>query len=96
MIRTLALAASAIALLAAAPAGAAEIRIQTQGKSPAALRAEIVKAASAVCWRDVRGDTLANYMYAPCVRASVNDAVSRLNNPELVAYNAANQTLASR
>ncbi|WP_165191720.1 hypothetical protein [Caulobacter soli] len=96
MIRTFMLTAAAVALFAAAPAGAAEVRIKTTGKAPAELRAEIVKAASAVCWQDVRGDTLASYTYAPCVRASVNDAVSKLNNPELVAYNAANQVLAAR
>ena len=96
MIRTIALAASAAALFAAAPAGAAEIHIQTQGKAPAALRAEIVKAASTVCWQDVRGESLATYLYASCVRASVNDAVGKLNNPELVAYNAANPAIYSR
>ena len=96
MIRSIVLAASAIALFAAAPAGAAEIRIKTAGKAPAELRAEIVKAASTVCWHDVRGESLATYLYASCVRASVNTAVSKLNNPELVAYNTANPAIYSR
>jgi hypothetical protein len=96
MIRSIVLAASAIALFAAAPAGAAEIRIKTAGKAPAELRAEIVKAASTVCWHDVRGESLATYLYPSCVRASVNEAVSKLNNPELVAYNAANPAIYSR
>jgi hypothetical protein len=30
------------------------------------------------------------------VRASVNDAVSKLNNPDLVAYNSANPAVFSR
>lgn len=96
MIRSIVLAASAIALFAAAPAGAAEIRIKTAGKAPAELRAEIVKAASTVCWHDVRGESLATYLYPSCVRASVNEAVSKLNNPELVAYNTANPAIYSR
>jgi len=96
MIRSIVLAASAIALFAAAPAGAAEIRIKTAGKAPAELRAEIVKAASTVCWKDVRGESLATYLYPSCVRASVNDAVGKLNNPELVAYNAATPVVYSR
>lgn len=96
MIRSIVLAASAVALFAAAPAGAAEIRIQTAGKAPAELRAEIVKAASTVCWAEVRGEALAGYTYPACVRASVAEAVSKLNNPELIAYNAATPVVYSR
>jgi hypothetical protein len=96
MIRSIVLAASAIALFAAAPAGAAEIRIKTTGKAPAELRAEIVKAASTVCWQTVRGESLASYLYPSCVRASVNDAVSKLNNPELLSYNEANPAIRAR
>jgi hypothetical protein len=96
MIRSIVLAASAVALFAAAPAGAAEIRIKTAGKAPAELRAEIVKAASNVCWQSVRGESLATYLYPSCVRASVNDAVSKLNNPELLSYNEANPAIRAR
>jgi hypothetical protein len=96
MIRSIVLAASAAALFAAAPAGAAEIRIQTAGKAPAELRAEIVKAASTVCWQTVRGESLASYLYPSCVRASVNDAVGKLNNPDLLAYNEANPAIRAR
>ncbi|MBO9556988.1 MAG: hypothetical protein J7515_00185 [Caulobacter sp.] len=96
MIRTFALAASAVALFAATSAGAAEVRIQTAGKAPAELRAEIVKAASTVCWQDVRGESLATYLYPSCVRASVNAAVSKLNNPELASYNDANPAIRAR
>lgn len=90
MIRSIVLAASAVALFAAAPAGAAEVRIKTAGKAPAELRAEIVKAASTVCWQDVRGESLAMYLYPACVRSSVNDAVAKLGDADLIAYNAAN------
>ena len=96
MIRSIVLAASAVALFAAAPAGAAEIRVKTAGKAPAELRAEIVKAASNVCWQSVRGESLATYFYPSCVRASVNDAVSKLNNPELLSYNEANPAIRAR
>ena len=96
MIRSIVLAASAVALFAAAPAGAAEIRVKTAGKAPAELRAEIVKAASNVCWQSVRGESLATYLYPSCVRASVNDAVSKLNNPELASYNETNPAIRAR
>ncbi|WP_165190468.1 hypothetical protein [Caulobacter soli] len=88
MIRSIVLAASAVALFAAAPAGAAEVRIKTAGKAPAELRAEIHKAASTVCWAEVRGTALAGYTYPSCVRASVQDAVSKLNASDETAYSA--------
>lgn len=89
MIRSIVLAASAIALFAAAPAGAAEVRIKTAGKAPAELRAEIIKAASTVCWAEVRGTALASYVYPSCVRASVQKATAQLNGSEDVAANPA-------
>lgn len=85
MIRSIVLAASAIALFAAAPAGAAEVRIQTAGKAPAQLHAEIVKAASTVCWAEARGTALASYVYPACVRASVEKATAQLNGTEVAA-----------
>lgn len=85
MIRTLVLAASAVALFAAAPAGAAEVRIKTAGKTQAELRAEVTKAASTVCWAEVRGTALASYVYPSCVKASVDKAVAQLNGQEDVA-----------
>lgn len=90
MIRSIVLAASAIALAVAAPVSAAEMRVKVAGKTAAEVRAEIVKAASTVCWQDIRGEALAGYMYPACIRASVNDAVAKINNPALSAYNAAN------
>ena len=78
MIRSIVLAASAIALAFTVPASAAEVRIKVAGKSAAEVRAEIVKAASTVCWQDIRGEALAGYLYPACIRASVNDAVAML------------------
>lgn len=90
MIRSFVLAASAIATLVAVPASAQEVRIKVAGRPAAEVRAEIVKAASTVCWKDVRGEALAGYLYPACIRASVNDAVAKINSPALSAYNTAN------
>jgi hypothetical protein len=95
MIRSTALALSALALIVAVPAAAApvaagQVRVQLAGKSAAQVRGEIVRAASTVCWQDVRGESMALYIYPSCVRASVNAAVSKLNNPAVSAYNTAN------
>ncbi|PHY13187.1 hypothetical protein CSW58_07435 [Caulobacter sp. B11] len=94
MIRSTALALSALALIVAAPAAAApaggQVRVQLAGKSAQQVRGEIVRAASTVCWQDLRGETMALYIYPSCVRASVNSAVSKINNPAVSAYNAAN------
>jgi hypothetical protein len=90
MIRTIALAASAIALTIAAPASASELRVKVSGQSAAQVHAAIVKAASTVCWQNVRGEAMAGYMYPSCVRASVNDAVAKIKSPALTADNAAN------
>lgn len=78
MIRTIVLAASAVALFAAAPAGAAEIRVSAAGKAPAELRAEIVNAASRVCLEEVRGTGTASQVYASCVRDAVNKAAAQI------------------
>ena len=51
---------------------------------------------STVCWKDVRGEALAGYLYPACIRASVNDAVAKLNSPALTAYNTANPAVVSR
>jgi hypothetical protein len=88
MIRTIALAVSALAVTVA-PVSAAELRVKISGKSAEQVRADIVKAASTVCWADVRGEAMAGYMYPACVRASVNDAVAKINNPQLTAANVA-------
>lgn len=84
---------AALASGAAGFAGAAEVRISTTGKSTEQVHAEIVKAASNVCWKEVRGEPMATYMYNNCVRHSVNDAVAQLGDTDLVAYNEANQGL---
>ncbi|PTS91171.1 MULTISPECIES: hypothetical protein [unclassified Caulobacter] len=89
MIRTIALAVSAIALTVAAPASATELRVKVAGKSAEQIRTDIVKAASTVCWQDVRSESLAGYLYPACVRASVNDAVAKIKSPALTAYNTA-------
>ena len=95
MIRTIALAVSALAVTVA-PVSASELRVKVSGKSAEQVRADIVKAASAVCWADVRGEAMAGYMYPACVRASVNDAVAKINNPQLTAANVAAGSVSAR
>ena len=74
MIRTALLAASAALLFTAASANAGEVRVKTAGKSAAALRADIVKAASQACGDEFGGDALAGYAYTGCVRDAVHRA----------------------
>lgn len=81
---------AALAAGAAGIAGAAEVRVSTAGKSTEQIHAEIVKAASTVCWKDVRGEPMAGYIYPECIRRSVNSAVAQLGDAKLVAYNQAN------
>jgi len=89
---------AALASGAASFAGAAEIRVPVAGKSAEQIHTDIVKAASSVCWKDVRGEPLAAYIYPQCVRKSVDAAVAQLGDTQLTAYNKANRplTLASR
>jgi len=89
MIRTALLTASAIALFSAASADAGEIRVKTTGKAPTELRAEIVKAARQVCWDEVRGEALASYAYAACVRDTVSRATAQISDAQEVAANSA-------
>ena len=70
----------------AGSASASEVRVHLAGKSPAAAHAEIIKAADTVCREDVRGESLAPYLYASCLRASVREAVNKSGDPQLVTY----------
>ncbi len=81
---------AALASGAASFAGAAEIRVPVAGKSVEQVHTDIVRAASTVCWKDVRGEPMAGYIYPECVRRSVNNAVAQLGDKQLVAYNKAN------
>jgi hypothetical protein len=98
MIRSVALALSALVLVST-PAAASEMIVKLTGKSAEQVRTDIVKAASTVCWKDVRSESLAMYLYPACVRASVATAVAQLNDPAVTSYNLANPAatqLASR
>ncbi|MDB5432479.1 MAG: hypothetical protein JWP35_3595 [Caulobacter sp.] len=89
MIRT-AVAALAAAFALAAPAFASEtVHISTAGKSPAQVHAEIVKAASKVCYADTLHEPLFTYVYAACVSQSVSRAVAQLGDSKLSAYHRA-------
>ena len=84
---------AALASGAASFAGAAEVRVSLAGKSTEQVHAEIVKAASNVCWKETRGEPMAAYLYPHCIRHSVNNAVAQLGDSQLVAYNKANPNL---
>lgn len=77
MIRTAILAASAALLFTAASANAGEVRVQTSGKAPAVLRAEIVKAAAQACGAEFSGTALHGYVYSSCVRDTVERAAAK-------------------
>lgn len=89
MMRTIAAAAlSVAAIAAAAPASAAEtgIRVQVAGKSAAQVHADIVKAASTVCYKQVAGEPMFATTYSYCVQDATRRAVAQIGTPELVAY----------
>jgi hypothetical protein len=94
-IASIALAAATLAL-GAVSAQATEIRVPVAGKTPQQIHADIVAAASQVCWQDSRGDSLRIYTYSACVRTSVARAVARIGDPALSAYSEANPATVTR
>ena len=78
------LAASAMALITASSALAAEQRVKVRGRTDAAIHADIVAAASSIC-REERGEHPYD-LYSHCVREVTRDAVERVGSPALKAY----------
>ncbi len=79
--------AAALSLLAA-PAFAAEIKLDLTGKSPAAAYAKIVSAARAVCY--VPGaDIYANLAGDSCISDTVMATIAKIGSPKLNSYVAA-------
>jgi hypothetical protein len=88
MIRTT-VAALAFAF-AAVPAFAADgVHISLAGKSPAEVHAEIVKAASQVCYAQTLHEPLFAHLYTACISQSVSQAVAQIGDSKLVAYDRA-------
>jgi hypothetical protein len=81
MIRILA-AAAAVAMIAA-PAAAQSVRIDTTGKSPQQLHADITRAAKRVCTLASMGASFPQQMYDACYKATVADAVAKAGDPAL-------------
>lgn len=81
---------AALSAFAAGSAFAGEIRVPVSGKSTEQIHADIVRAASQLCWQDVRGDALAGYIYPECVRRSVKSAIAQIGDAQLAAYDRAN------
>ena len=89
MIRTAIAAFGAAATLFALPAFAGEagsVRVSLAGKSPAQVHAEIVKAASAVCYAQALHEPLFAHAYSACVTESVTRAVAQTGDSRLAAY----------
>ena len=92
MLRIVTLAALAAAI--AAPAGAAEIRVSTVGKSAEQISAEVSAAARTVCLRETTGETFRLMALDSCQRATVKAALAQISDPQVAA--AAGQKLAQR
>lgn len=84
MIRTLAFAAAAAALIAA-PAAAQSVRVPTAGKSPEQLHADIVRAAQSVCRSATMGASFPHEEMARCVKSTVAATVAKSGDPALAA-----------
>ena len=69
--------AAATAALLASSASAQSIRISTAGKTPEQVRAEVVKAAEKLCWRETVGASFPIDAQTACVDATVRAALSQ-------------------
>jgi hypothetical protein len=77
------LAASALSLATASSAFAGEQVVKIRGRTDAAIHADIVSAAAAICREDLGGRV---ELYAYCVREVTRDAVLKVGSPTLKAY----------
>jgi hypothetical protein len=81
MIRLLTVAA--VAALVAAPASAQSVRINTAGKTPAQVKAEVFKAATRLCALDTNGASFAIEANRACVKNTVTAALAQSSDPAL-------------
>jgi len=89
MIRLLVLAISALMTLSAGAASASELTVKVAGKATPQVHADLVDAAKTVCRADL-GDTRFGLDLMPyCVREVTRNAVDKVRNPELTAYDKA-------
>jgi hypothetical protein len=79
MLRTITLAAAAALL--AGTASAQSIHISTRGKSPEQLKAEVVKAADKLCYRETEGASFPIDAQQQCIAATVRKTYQQA--PEL-------------
>jgi sulfur relay (sulfurtransferase) complex TusBCD TusD component (DsrE family) len=92
MIRIAIAALSAAAALTAVPAFAQDgVHISLAGKSPAQVHAEIVKAASQVCYAQSLHEPLFAHVYTACISQTVARAVTQIGDSKLAAYDRANR-----
>lgn len=67
-----------LAAAAAGPAAAEDIRVSLADKDPAAIQAEIDKAAQTVCWSGYRDGELELHEMMSCSRLISSDAMAQL------------------
>lgn len=77
MFKTFALAA-VVAVVAVAPASAAEIRVKLAGKSDAQIQAEVADAARSVCRKQAASETVFLGAYTRCVKGTVKATQAKL------------------
>ena len=82
MNRILSLAAAAA--LIASSASAQSIRVSTEGKSPAQVRAEVVQAARKVCWEAVPGAAYRVEEARSCQDRTVRETLAQSHDPAIV------------
>jgi hypothetical protein len=94
MIRTAAAVLALAVLGAASAANAAQYTVQTAGKSPAQVRADVTAAAYKACDQAYASDVLIAYERDACVRDSVQAALSKAPQTALNASSAAHDVAA--
>jgi hypothetical protein len=75
MIKTIAILAAAVAI--ATPAAAAEVRVSFVGKDDATLKAEVTRAAQAVC-KDTEHGFLATYFERQCIIDTIKETEAKI------------------
>jgi redox-regulated HSP33 family molecular chaperone len=82
MIRTTTAAAALALAFLATSANAADIVVQTAGKSPAEIRTAIAEAAHKACVRAYANDYLSVYKTDTCVADTIADAMGKVKTVE--------------
>lgn len=79
--RHIAILAAATAVLVAAPASAASVKVATAGKSAQQIEADVRQAAAELCRSETRYDALGYYTKRSCIRTATRDAQRAAEQP---------------